>query len=104
LALIDRNTHQPLTSGVERRSWTLAVSRMDMHSVRLDLLAPRDPPLDPVDRGWHLCQFARAKWQSYMSAYRCPQAHLRDPHATFASCVLCSQPSLSSFLFGECSP
>ena len=43
-----------------------------------------------------MCQFARAKWQSYMSAYRCPQAHLRDPHATFASCVLCSQPSVSS--------
>ena len=27
-----------------------------------------------------------------MSAYRCPQAHLRDPHSTFASCVLCSHP------------
>ena len=58
-------------------------------------LAQRDPPLDPVELAWHLCQFARAKWQSYMSAYRCPQAHLRDPHATFASCVRCSQPSFS---------
>jgi hypothetical protein len=59
-------------------------------------LAQRDPALDPVDLGWHLCQLACAKWQSYMSAYRCPQAHLRDPHATFASWMLCSQPSLCS--------
>jgi len=58
-------------------------------------LAQRDPTLDPVDLGWHLCHFARAKWQSYMSAYRCPQAHLMVPHATFASCVLCSQPSMN---------
>src|SRR5216684_2226890 len=68
------------------------------------------PPLDPVDLGvpasvprsvgqdcryWHLCHFGSAKWQSYMSADRCPQAHLMDPHATFASCVLCSQPSFA---------
>ncbi len=29
-----------------------------------------------------------------MSAYRCPQAHFTVLHASFASCVLCSQPSL----------
>ncbi len=40
----------------------------------------------------HVCHFAGAKWQSYMSANRCPPAHLRDPHPTFASCVHCSQP------------
>ncbi len=43
----------------------------------------------------HLCHFACAKWQSYMSADRCPQTHLAVPHASFASCVLCSQPSFS---------
>jgi hypothetical protein len=31
-----------------------------------------------------------------MSAYRCPQVLLSDPHTTFASCVLCSQPARSS--------
>jgi hypothetical protein len=45
--------------------------------------------------GRHLRHFARAKWQSYMSAYRCLQAHLMVPHASFASCVRCSQPSFS---------
>jgi hypothetical protein len=40
----------------------------------------------------HLCHFAISKWQSYMSACRCHEAHLKASHAYFATSLICSHP------------